>query len=128
MNDLIRCKVAKILSERELVITAGSSEGVEVGMTFNIVGRISIEDPDSSEFLESIPVTKLAVRVSTVGNRVSVARTIGRSKGAFNLAASATLLTPYTPPPTLTVGEDDWDTTVFVGDEAIQTGKGTLNE
>jgi len=75
MKDRIECKVIRILSDRELVLDAGSDRGVEMGMVFNIQGVLDIQDPVSKAPIETLTFTKLSVRVSHLGSKVSVART-----------------------------------------------------
>ena len=72
----IECKVAQILSEKELVINAGSENGVRDGMTFDIMGMVTILDPDTDELLDAIPFTKVRVKASLVRPRVTVAETL----------------------------------------------------
>lgn len=72
----IECKVAQILSEEELVINAGSENGVEKGMTFDIMGMVTIKDPDTDEILDELPFTKISVKASLVRPRVTVAETL----------------------------------------------------
>ena len=75
MNMPIECKVAQILSDEELVINAGSEDGVKKGMIFNIMGMVTIKDPDTGEILDEIPFTKISVKASLIRPKVTVAET-----------------------------------------------------
>ena len=79
----IECKVAQILSEEELVINAGSENGVEEEMTFDIMGMVTIKDPDSDEILDEIPFTKISVKASHVRPRVTVAETFRKYSRSY---------------------------------------------
>ena len=79
----IECKVAQILSEEELVINAGSENGVEKGMTFDIMGMVTIKDPDTDEILDEIPFTKISVKASRVRPRVTVAETFRKYSKSY---------------------------------------------
>ena len=74
----IEGKVAAILNERELVLTVGEEQGVQIGMRFDILysGGIEIADPDSpGTIIGSIEWPKTQVRVIHVYPRLAVART-----------------------------------------------------
>lgn len=76
-KSVIRGKVAKVLNTREVALNVGSKEGVEVGMLFNILDAKgeNICDPDTGETLGSILRPKIKVKISSVQERFSVART-----------------------------------------------------
>ena len=75
MTEPIRGKVARVLNPREVAINVGTTNGVAVGMYFDIVGRADIKDPDTKEALGSIDRPKVRVRVTEVKERLSVAST-----------------------------------------------------
>jgi hypothetical protein len=76
-DELIRGKVARILSTREVVINKGRADGVKNGMIFAILSSEGedIVDPDTQEILGSIERTKVLVKVVEVDDRLSVAKT-----------------------------------------------------
>ena len=80
MTEPIRAKVAKILNSREVVITAGSEQGVRVGMRFDILDRKgeNITDPDTGKVLGSVERPKVRVEIVQVQERISVASTYKR--------------------------------------------------
>lgn len=82
MNELIRSKVARVLNSREVAIAAGSSQGVEIGMYFDVLDPKgeNILDPDSGEILGSIDRPKVRVKVTQVQERLSVASTFKKEK------------------------------------------------
>lgn len=77
MNHIIEGKVARLLTERDLVINRGKANGVTVGMRFKILnqnGR-AIRDPDSQEIIGSVEIVKVVVKVVEVQENLCVART-----------------------------------------------------
>ena len=115
----IECKVAQILSEEKLVINAGSEKGVEEGMIFDIMGMVTIKDPDSDELLDEIPFTKISVKASLVRPKVTVAETLRKYSRSYfvdilNFQESYKETFDYVQ------GEDvdQRDLTVYVGDIA----------
>lgn len=76
MAERIVGKVAKINSDRELIINRGHDAGVEPGEYFYIMGDPEeITDPDSGEPLGEVTPIKAVVRVREVGTRFCIART-----------------------------------------------------
>ncbi len=75
MTEPIRGKVARVLSSREIAINIGATNGVAVGMRFDVVGKVDIRDPDTEEVLGSIDRSKVRVRVTEVKEKLSVAST-----------------------------------------------------
>ena len=75
MAEPIRGKVARVLNPREVAINVGATNGVAVGMYFDIVGREDIKDPDTEEVLGSLDRPKVRVQVTEVKERLSVAST-----------------------------------------------------
>ena len=94
MTQPIRGKVARVLNEREIAINKGSSDGVDVGMYFDVMdaGELDIVDPDTEEVLGSIERPKVRVKVTHVQTKLSVASTY-RSK-QVNLGGSGVILDP----------------------------------
>jgi hypothetical protein len=82
MKDIIRAKVARILNSREIAITAGTVQGVEVGMLFDVLDQKgeNICDPDTGEVLGSIERPKVRVKVTQVQDRIAVASTFKKEK------------------------------------------------
>ncbi len=94
----IRGKVARILNDREVALNLGSSHGVKIGMKFNILSTSGhdIRDPDTGESLGSIERTKARVQVTTVQDRLSVARTYQKYK--VNVGGKGLSLRMFEPP------------------------------
>lgn len=82
MSEKIRAKVARILNSREIVITAGASNGVLVGMFFDVMDPKGedVTDPDTGEVLGSIERPKVRVQVTQVQDRIAVASTYKKQK------------------------------------------------
>lgn len=76
MTDRIVGKVARINSDRELIINRGSEHGVEEGLIFRVKGApIDITDPDSGASLGTVSSVKLFVRAEEVDGKFCIART-----------------------------------------------------
>ncbi|MGP9615252.1 hypothetical protein ACT3TE_18590 [Brachybacterium sp. AOP42-B2-9] len=76
MSERIVGKVAKVNSDRELIINRGHDAGVEPGDYFYIMGDpVEITDPDNGETLGEMTPIKAVVRVREVGTRFCIART-----------------------------------------------------
>lgn len=73
----IEGKVAELLSERDLVINRGAAEGVEIGMRFKILHPRGneVRDPDTNEVIGNVEWPKVEVKVVSVQEHLSVART-----------------------------------------------------
>ena len=74
----IKGKVAKVLTERDLVINKGDADGVEVGMRFKVLNKngTDIRDPDNpSHIIGTVEMTKVVVKVVSVQEHLAVART-----------------------------------------------------
>src|SRR2546425_9679519 len=76
-DNPIRGKVARILNSRELAINVGATDGVKVGMYFDVLDPKGedIKDPDSGEVLGSLERPKVRVKVAKVQDHLSVAST-----------------------------------------------------
>ena len=75
--ESIRGKVAQILDSRRIVINVGSSNGVSVGMAFQVLNPKGerILDPDSRQVIGSVESPTAQVRVVEVQERLAVAST-----------------------------------------------------
>ncbi|WP_273846251.1 hypothetical protein [Rubrobacter calidifluminis] len=72
-------KVAKILTNNEIVINRGSKDGVKPGMLFEIFspGGEEVWDPDTGETLGTVEDVKAKAEVTEVKERLAVARLQG---------------------------------------------------
>jgi hypothetical protein len=126
---MIEGKVAKILSETEVVLNVGARDGVKSDMEFVIfaVGA-PISDPDTGELLGSLETVKGRVKVYYVMERMARARTLAYKVttepsylAAFRIGAGTLGETVETRQRKLSVRKGDLDptaedTTVHVGD------------
>ena len=66
-------KVVKIISEYDVVINAGSDDGVKVGDIFEIYepGDV-VNDPDTDEVLGTLDFVKARIQVKTVFQKMSL--------------------------------------------------------
>jgi hypothetical protein len=107
--NILTGKVAAILNSRELAINIGMNAGVEVDMVFKVLGEAKLSDPDTNEQLGSIRYEKGKVKIVTVEEKFSTARTfetyvtniggvgtVGDISTSFNLIteASRNILSP----------------------------------
>lgn len=126
MAELIRGKVAQIISERSLAINRGSQHGVTEGMEFVVLGPAAeIIDPDTSEHLGGIERHKVKVRATTVAAKFSICSTFSPSNVGFLTAAN--VFSEPKPAPTLKSKDSDYvaplspeESFVEVGDEVRQ--------
>jgi len=74
---MIEGKVAQLISERDLAINRGSSEGVSVGMHFQVLSPepSEVRDPDTDEILGTVDIPKIEVEVISVQPHLAVCRT-----------------------------------------------------
>ena len=76
MPDRIIGKVARVNSDRELIINRGLEDGVERGTYFYVkADPIGITDPDTGESLGEVLPIKIVVRADEVSERFCIART-----------------------------------------------------
>jgi hypothetical protein len=74
----IQAKVAAIISESEVAISAGRKDGVQVGMIFAILSSRSteIKDPDTGEVIGTYPPQELTrVQAVEVQDRMAICAT-----------------------------------------------------
>ncbi len=88
---LLQGKVAKILTEREVVINIGSAQGVKKGMRFAILAPTPEEilDPETDEVLDVVDRTKVLVQATEVRERITICSTFRTTKisgGAFSMS------------------------------------------
>ena len=75
MTDSIVARVAAIIDDTTLVLSAGSQHGVKEGMLFDVVAQHQeITDPDTGESLGQWEVAKARVVVTHVQEKMSTAR------------------------------------------------------
>ncbi len=132
--DRLTGQVARILSERELVVNRGTNDGVTLGMKLAVLNPngADITDPVTGESLGSIDLAKVVVKVTQVHERVCVAATFRKwttSGGPlYNLNLMNTLARPpSTRRETLRLDDaeaavelDEEDSYVRVGDKVIE--------
>ena len=140
MTNPIRGRIAKILNSREVAINIGTSNGVTIGMYFDVMDQDheSIIDPDTGKSLGSLERPKVRVKVESVQDRFSVASTykarkvnVGGSPGIAEIMSSG-LSNALMPPrwvtkyETLKTEEKTWedlkekDSYVKTGDPVVQ--------
>jgi hypothetical protein len=76
MAEKIIGKVARVNSDRELVLNVGSDQGVREGQKFYVRAEpIEVTDPDSGVVLGEVSPIKVVVEVAEVAEKFSIART-----------------------------------------------------
>ena len=77
MSSPIRCKVARVLNSRELILNVGSLQSVTTGMYFDVLSSDGeeVKDPDTGEVLGLVSRPKVRVKVTSVEERLSRAST-----------------------------------------------------
>jgi len=135
VTDRIAGKVAQILNRRELVITAGSDQGVEPGMKFAVLNPkgAEIHDPETGEVLGSVEVPKVLVEAVRIQPRLSVARTFVTKRSNVGGSGSSLASMLFQPPKwveeveTLKLSDkpfeedlDERESYVKIGDPVIQ--------
>jgi len=71
-------KIAKIVSPTVLAITAGSEKEVKVGDNAIVYRLEEIYDPDSEELIQTLVMTRLRLRITSVFSKVSLAEVTDR--------------------------------------------------
>lgn len=82
----VTAKVAEVLPPYEVVISAGSDQGVRKGDLAIIYRYLPIEDPDSGDDLGALRRRVVRLRVFDVEPRFSVARTLQPANPSTSLA------------------------------------------
>lgn len=122
MAHPIICRVADILSSRELALNVGSEYGIKENMEFRIIGSAQIRDPDDVNPSEKIEFTKAVVRVTVIGMYSCVAQTFQRPGININMDNFAPEL-PFDREGNLARPKGvnpQWDKNIEIGDTAIQ--------
>lgn len=76
-REPLTCKVARIVSDRELILNRGKKDGVKRGTVFRILNPhpVDVKDPDTGELLGELRPVKVFVKAHDVGERMTIART-----------------------------------------------------
>lgn len=139
MTEPIRGKVAQVLNSREIVINVGATNGVVVGMRFEVVDSKGedIRDPDTNELLGSIDRPKVKVRIVKVKDKLSLAATQEKRVnvgGQWGIGDFSRMLMPpkwVTKYETLKTEEKTWEdlaegeSYVKIGDPVVQIVEGS---
>ncbi len=130
----IRGQVAKILNDREIIISRGAEDGVEAGMTFAVLdpSPSEVADPETGELLGTIRHRKVKVLVTRVEPRLAFARTFESRRvnvggPGIDWAARGRILGRFAEPPryetrpvTLHTAEPTWEEEA--ADRSVSTG------
>jgi hypothetical protein len=75
--EVVRGFVAEVVSDREVILNRGASQGVREGQYFAILDPDTIEvtDPETGDDLGGIKVVKIVVRAVEVAPKLTLART-----------------------------------------------------
>ena len=76
MTERLTGKIARVTSDREVIINLGSDHGVTESDHFRVMAEaIDVPDPDTGESLGQVSSVKVVVRVDEVAERFAIART-----------------------------------------------------
>lgn len=119
----IKGHVAKVLSNRDLVLNIGIRDGVKTGMEFHVVDEVVAKDPKSGRDLTPIRITKARVMTKEVVEDACVASTF--RVPAVGSSVSETLSRLLDAPERMVIKqsvEEDpaWSRLVQVGDTVVQ--------
>lgn len=116
-DDKITGKVARIVSDKSVVLNRGKLHGIKVGHYVGILDSHlqKIQDPDTHEDLGGIRVFKIALRVEQVSDRLCVASTYKTYRENHGGTGSSVMgaMAMLTPPrwvevqESLVIGEND---------------------
>lgn len=71
----MKFRVIKIISDREILVNAGSNQGIKEGAVLKILGKDEeIIDPFSHESLGHLPVTKAQVKADIVYEKMCICK------------------------------------------------------
>jgi hypothetical protein len=112
----LRGRVAKLITDEELVINIGSVDGVKSGMLFDVLDQATedIVDPVTYKKLGSVDRVKSRVRVTTVGERIALAH-VTAARGNF-LSSAAQVMTGQPAQSAVGLSGDAWPDGVRVRD------------
>ncbi|MDQ0094812.1 hypothetical protein [Paeniglutamicibacter psychrophenolicus] len=73
----IEGRVATVLSDRQIAINRGSQHGVEIGMKFAVLTDEVpvVTDPETGEEIGNVEVAKTLVKIVSIQEKMSIART-----------------------------------------------------
>ena len=82
-------KIARVLSDKELVINKGAADGVTIDMTFCIIEIVQVKDPDTHSVLGTVERPIVSLNVFEVQEHLSVLYSYNKSmvlgdKGLFS--------------------------------------------
>lgn len=98
-EERITGKVARITSDRELIINRGASSGVVEGMRFLVKSApVDVPDPDTGESLGQVSSIKVIVQVREVDEKFSIARTFRSRRVNVGGRHDSALSTMFQPP------------------------------
>src|SRR4051794_26480113 len=110
----IRGTVARLITDDELVINRGFEEGVSEGMFFEVLDPLAMDvrDYQSGKVLGSLKRVKARIRVTQVGDHLSLCRAVNRT----GLGGVATLLSGGS----RSLSGDSWPDGVRSGDPVAE--------
>lgn len=141
-GERIQGKVAGILTERELTINIGSSNGVREGMKFKVLANepIAVVDPVTCAKLGEIDREKVRVITTEVQEKFSICKTYQKrvtpGSAWFNVLAGLPQMGPSREVPETLKAKDsslppplsEEESYVKIGDRVIQLGKSETDD
>lgn len=137
MTQRVSGKVARLVSDREVVLNRGSLDGVEEGMYFKVLDAklVDITDPDSGAVIGSLSRIKIVLQAADVADHITVAKTFRSEEVNIGGDLRTSLGAMFSPPKyvsrveTLRRGENDaapigeTESIVSVGDPFEQASR-----
>ncbi|WP_279096061.1 hypothetical protein [Lactobacillus taiwanensis] len=84
-------RVAKIINDKSLIVTAGDKDGIKIGDQMEIVDKssdIEVKDPETGEILGTLDATKGTVEVTKVFPHMSIVEPPKRTVPGLTAAAT----------------------------------------
>lgn len=96
---MITGSVARVVSDRELIINRGSEHGVTEGMIFKVLDAVPVEiiDPETQESLGAVQRVKVVVNAHEVSDKFTIVRTFRQRRinvGGSGVGSFSALFTP----------------------------------
>jgi hypothetical protein len=84
MRRIAQGKIAKVLNDAQIAITCGTDMQVEIGDQVRVMDNVEITDPDTGEYLGSILVQVIILRVNFVMAKAATAMVVQRASGSYS--------------------------------------------
>ena len=121
-TQVVRAKVATIVSDDQIAINTGSKSGVKIGDTLTIRREVRVTDPDTKEDLGTVSLIRLRLRITMVSESFSIGTVTDEAPSeTFGALLNATRVKRFKS--VTAISSQATDTTIYVtpGEIAIVT-------